>query len=178
MIISVGSTNPTKLEAVRIAVTEVHTKLGLIGDLDFRTHDVPSGVSPQPMSDEETVLGARNRARAALEAQPDADIAFGLEGGVMEIGYELFSTVWICVVDQKGKEFCANGARFQLPDVLSEAIRAGQEMGPAMDEITGRQGIRHQEGMIGVVTGGVITRAAEYGHIAKTAYALYHGPTL
>lgn len=178
MIIAVGSTNPTKLEAVRIAVEEVHTKLGLMGDLEFKTHEVPSGVSPQPMSDEETRLGARNRARLALEAEPTAELAFGLEGGVMEFEDELHSTVWICVVDRNGKEFYANGARFLLPNVLAKAIREGQEMGPAMDEITGRQGIRHQEGMIGVVTGGVITRAAEYGHIAKTAYALYHGPKL
>jgi inosine/xanthosine triphosphatase len=178
MIIAVGSTNPTKLEAVRMAVEEVHTKLGLIGELTFHAHEVPSGVSAQPLSDGETRLGARNRARLALEAQPDAELAFGLEGGVMDIDDEMFSTVWICVLDREGREFAANGARFALPLVLAKAIRAGGEMGPAMDEITGRQGIKHQEGMIGVVTGGVITRASEYGHIARMAYALYHGPKL
>ena len=39
-----------------------------------------SGVSPQPFSDEETIQGAINRARAAVK-ETGADIGIGLEGG-------------------------------------------------------------------------------------------------
>ncbi len=55
-----------------------------------------SGVAEQPFSDEETVLGAVNRARNALRLVK-ADIGIGLEGGVVETGHGLF--------------FCAIGAR-------------------------------------------------------------------
>ncbi len=174
MIIAVGSTNPVKLEAIRLAVEEVHTKLGLIGPVEFLTFAAESSVSDQPFSDEETRRGARH----ALQSLPDADLAFGLEGGVMEIENTLYSTIWIALIDRQGKKSIANGGRFPLPSVLVEALRDGQEMGPAMDEITGKHDIKHSEGMIGVVTGGVITRAQEYGHIAKCAYSLYHGPKL
>ncbi len=54
--IAVGSTNPAKLEAVHQAFEYMNYDIQLTG------LDAPSGVSEQPMTDEETMLGALNRA--------------------------------------------------------------------------------------------------------------------
>ncbi len=173
MIIAIGSTNPVKVRAAREAVQETSQKLGWYGDLDFRNFNVPSGVSSQPFSDEETKLGARNRAKQCLAFDPEAHIGFGLEGGVVPLDDGLYSTVWICVVDREGKERLVNGARFKLNDDLVQLLHSGIEMGDAMDQLCERQGIRQTEGMIGVYTNGVITRTDEYKNLAHLAFALY-----
>ena len=42
---------------------------------------VESGVSSQPMTDQETYQGALNRARRARQTLPDGDFWVGIEGG-------------------------------------------------------------------------------------------------
>ena len=73
---AVGSTNRAKVEAVRLALARLAPGCAL------QAVDVPSGVAVQPVGDHATRDGARNRARAALMAT-GADVAFGLEGGVV-----------------------------------------------------------------------------------------------
>ena len=75
--VMVGSTNPIKIEAVRTAFEMVWPEQ--IWDVTWVS--AASGVSVQPMSDEECIIGARNRARAAL-AHSDAAYGVGLEGGL------------------------------------------------------------------------------------------------
>lgn len=66
MIIAVGSTNPAKVGAVEEAWQEFN-RTGTV-----LSASVPSGVSDQPFSDEETIEGAIHRARRAkkLWTQP------------------------------------------------------------------------------------------------------------
>lgn len=176
MHIFVGSTNPVKLNAVTIAASETWPELIVQG------FEVKSGVSNQPMTDQETKEGAKNRANSALQAglknfsENDECIAIGMEGGVFENeSGELWNTVWACVVDQSGVEMFANGERFHLPQVLAKEIRNGKEMGPAMDEIAGTSNIKHQEGMIGIITKKFIDRTEMYAGLAKLALGLWYG---
>lgn len=173
MIIGVGSANPVKRQAVEEAVRSAHAVLGITDRLELRPHEIESGVAAQPFSDEETRTGALNRLSGVLSLDPAIELAFGLEGGVVELPDGLYSTVWIAVGDQAGKIAVANGIRFPLPPRLAEGIRAGQEMGAVMDELCRTSGIKHREGMIGVVTGGVVTRAQAYCDLARIAYGLF-----
>lgn len=74
MKIAVGSTNPTKLNAVRTVVEQVWPAAELLPVA------VPTGVSAMPMSDAECIAGARNRAKEARELT-GATFGVGLEGG-------------------------------------------------------------------------------------------------
>jgi inosine/xanthosine triphosphatase len=178
MTIFVGSENPVKLKAVETAV------LSRWPEAHIQGFEVESGVNSQPYSDQETREGSENRARNALQlglslskdTAKDPVIGIGLEGGVFEFGDEMWSTVWISVIDAKTQQiFSANGARFCLPNWLAEKIREGEDMGPVMMKMVGRPDVNKQEGMIGVITGGVVTRAEEYGSIAKLAIGLWYG---
>ena len=76
--IVVASKNPVKARAALNGFRRVFPE----ETFEVETVSVASGVSDQPLSDDETLRGARNRARAAMERVPDADAWVGLEGGV------------------------------------------------------------------------------------------------
>lgn len=178
MTIAVGSTNPVKINAVRLAVTERYPQAQVQG---FSTS---SGVAEQPWGDEETQQGSINRATKALNQllsknqvrQSEAQVlGLGLEGGVLEWRNEVWSTVWAAVVDDSGGTWTANGARIKVPRVLADKLRTGGEMGPAMAELVGIDNLKHKQGMMGVVTAEFVDRTEEYAGIAKTALGLWYG---
>jgi inosine/xanthosine triphosphatase len=102
MKIAVGSENPTKIEAVKNAFTIVWPE----ESWDVTGHNVGSDISDQPMSDEESIQGAKNRARKALELTK-ADFGVGLEGGLQQIGEYWFDSGWIVVVNKEMRESAA-----------------------------------------------------------------------
>lgn len=154
MIVAIGSTNPTKVEAARRAAAKVWPDCRVI------PAPVVSGVGEQPMSDDETIRGAVNRARAALAAVDGASIGMGVEGGVQDTPHGLFVGGWAAVVDRDGCLGIGAGGRVLLPVAIAQRIRAGEELGPVMDDFSGRRNIKHGEGAIGVFTAGLIERTA------------------
>jgi inosine/xanthosine triphosphatase len=178
--IFVGSLNQVKVNAVKNAVNDVLPETRIQG---FAT---ASGVSHQPRGDQETRLGAENRAREALAQgkqwlvdqgiSASEALGVGLEGGVFDQeNGELWSTVWIMVVDETGKTFAANGARFQVPEIIAQKIREGGEMGPVVSQLVGESNIRQKQGMIGVITNDFVNRTEEYTGITKLAFGLWFG---
>jgi inosine/xanthosine triphosphatase len=174
LAIGVGSTNPVKIQAVEDAVRFVLQQRAVQIAPEFQGFSVESGVSAQPFSDEETVTGARNRAQAVLDAAAQIEIAIGLEGGVFEDSVsQIWSTVWVCVLDREGHERVVNGMRFLLPPEIQAGLRTGKELGDVMNELTQQTNVKHNEGMIGILTGGAIPRTIEYSNLARLAFALW-----
>lgn len=156
--IIIGSKNPAKVKAVQAAFQSYRA--------EFSTVDVPSGVSEQPFSDEETIKGALNRANAAL-IEGDGDIGIGLEGGVHETKYGLFLCNWGALAEKGQPAIIAGGARILLPEAVAIRIKAGEELGPVMDDFTHKEDIRKNEGAVGVFTNGHISRAEMFTHVMK-----------
>lgn len=183
--IFVGSANPVKINAVVSAASETWPSVQVIG------HDVASGVSSQPVGDNETRDGARNRAKEALEVGlkqlnkqlnqsknkvfSESALGVGLEGGVVELEDGLYSTVWVCVVDAQGNLTEANGARFKVPEPIATLILKGGDMGPVVEKLVGVSDVRQKQGMIGIITNGFVDRTEEYSGIAKMALGLWYG---
>ncbi|WP_042345255.1 DUF84 family protein [Bacillus massiliigorillae] len=164
MIIAIGSRNPAKVEAVSNVVEINQNKVLAV--------DVPSGVSNQPFSDEETIKGAINRAKASL-METSGQIGIGLEGGVVETPYGLFLCNWGALVTNKQEPIIAGGARIPLPEEIAIRLRQGEELGPIMDEYTKKKNIRKKEGAIGVFTNEEISRIAMFEHIVKMLIGQY-----
>src|SRR5689334_11150921 len=128
---------------------------------------VPSGVSDQPMSDQETLTGAMNRACAAREKHP-GDYWVGIEGGIELVHGEMACFAWIVVLsnERSGK---SRTATFYLPHEVSELVKTGLELGDADDKVFGLSNSKQQNGSIGILTGDVITRADYYEHAVLMA---------
>lgn len=178
MHIFVGSTNPVKINAATSAAIE-HWP-----DVVIEGIKVGTGVDAQPRTDEETKQGAINRAKAVLTKGLEKQsiegevLGMGLEGGIEDLGKEMWTTVWAAVVDREGNLALAAGSRFLVPPVIAERIRAGEEMGLVAADVmkeTDPNRIRTNEGLVGIVTGGFIDRTEEYANIAKLALGMWYG---
>jgi inosine/xanthosine triphosphatase len=163
MKVAVGSENPVKIAAVRQVITQIWPAAEVHGV------GASSGVRAMPMDDTECIAGARGRARAAL-SMTDGDLGLGLEGGVQSINGQLYLTGWVVIVDRRGRESIASAARVPLPPAVRQAVQGGRELGPVMDELTGREKTNHAEGAIGILTHRLMTRQRSFE--AGIAYAL------
>ncbi len=170
LAISVGSTNPVKLEASEEAFELARQ------EVKVTEFDVQSGVSDQPTSDREAIEGARKRAKKA-KAMGDFDFGVGLEGSVADTKLGMFLTGWAFLIDKKDC-YLGGGGRLQLPESIAQRIRNGEKLGPVMDEVTGRSGVKEDEGAIGVFTNGIITRKEAYRNALVFALAKYLNPEL
>ncbi len=171
--IGVGSTNPVKVSAVLSAVEFVMQKREDKREFSVHGYEVESGVSAQPFTDEETRAGARNRAKNVLDQHAEVDIAFGLEGGVMRVGDEVQSVVWVHIEDRAGESQSLSGNRFALPQYIVDGLETGAELGDVMDEIEGKTNTKHGWGMFGFLTEGVIPRELAYVHLVQFCFALW-----
>lgn len=169
-VVAVASTNPVKLGAVRAVVA------GIARAWSVRGIAVDSGVASQPWGHVETRAGARARALMALAAVPAADFGVGLEGGVVDLDEDVFTVAWCAVIDRKGRLGWGGGAMVALPPTVVAALRAGAELGPAMDRLSGLTDSKRQMGAIGLLTDGLSDRQTAYSQLVAMAFAPWRRP--
>jgi inosine/xanthosine triphosphatase len=152
-----ASDNPVKIQATLNGFQRMFP-----GDeFHVETVSVSSGVSSQPMSNEETLQGATNRARRAAEANPNANYWVGIEGGVEQDDGELVAFAWVVVMSHSLTGKGRTGAFF-LPPMVTALIRQGKELGEADDIVFGRSNSKQDNGAVGLLTGDVIDRVQLY----------------
>jgi len=174
--VAVGSTNPVKIAATVAVLRRVYGD-----DVDVEPVAVESGVSHQPWGNEETLHGALNRARVA-QSTGGATLGVGFEGGLLEAWGRVFTCAWCVVVRDDGVVGIAGGENVLLPPSVAADVRAGAELGPAMDALTGLHNTKQGGGAIGALTGGRLDRQAAYEHLLTMALArlltpAYYEPT-
>jgi inosine/xanthosine triphosphatase len=162
----VASANPVKLGAVEAGLRRVFPKasFSVVG------LTVESGVGHQPMSGEETLRGARQRARAVASSHPEADLWVGIEGGVEDEGGDLAAFAWVVILSPKGEGKARSGTFF-LPPRVADLVRSGVELGDADDRVFGRTNSKQEEGAIGLLTKGAVDRRELYAHAVCLALA-------
>lgn len=151
--VTIGSTNPTKLEAVKQAFRIVWPDQ----KFEFETHNAPSGVNEQPLHEEESITGARNRARQVIK-ETDTDFAVGIEGGMYEVDGKWFVSDWAVVIDRFGKEGIGGTPRYHVPDHLRQHITPDHDLSAVLEDKLGTANIGKLDGYAGLMTGNHITR--------------------
>lgn len=171
--IVVGSRNPVKINATlrgfELAFPERAFQVeGIITD---------SGVSDQPMSEGETLLGATNRAKTVL-AESDCDFAAGIEGGISTIQDQFFAAAWVVLLDRDGNKAQARSGCFALPPKVKDLVESGLELGAANDQVFNEVNSKHAGGAVGSLTKGLISRQQLYEHAVVLALASFLQPAL
>ena len=170
----VASTNPVKIQATRNGFERMFPRE------HFRVTGiaVPSGVSDQPLSDEETYTGALNRTSGAAAEMLDADYWVGIEGGLEEIHGEMRGFAWVIVRDITERTGKSRTATFVLPTEVTELIHEGKELGDADDLVFKRENSKQHNGSVGILTDDVLDRTGYYEHAVILALIPFKNPDL
>jgi len=176
----VGSLRKPKLEAVREALAAISARFQIDALFNVVGAEVPSGVGHTPLSREEMMSGARQRAenlsRLAREKSESWKYFVGLEGGV-DVTYDrgrrrVFLENWACVLDASGRESYGRSGAIELPEQLAvTVVDRGVELSEAIDAFASGRGIRDAQGAWGVLTNSLITRQEAFRIAAISAFA-------
>ncbi len=172
--IAVASNNPAKLAAVRDGFSRVFPD----GDFEIVGESVESGVSDQPMNDEETLRGALTRANNVADRVPDADYFVGLEGGIEPTDEGMEAFAWIVVRGKDGTIGKGRTGVFFLPPAIEKLIHEGKELGEADDIVFNKSNSKQSNGAVGILTGNVITRSSYYSEAMVFALIPFQNPEL
>ena len=180
IIIAVGSTRKPKVEAVRDALAVIGHSLGGAAEFEIAPVEVPSGVRHTPLSREDLMAGARQRAEAlagiARETHASWKYFVGLEGGldVIRDGATrwVFLESWAYVADDTGRGAFGQSSAVLVPERLAKiVVDDGVELSEAIDDFAGGLGIRDAQGAWGVLTRNMITRRDAFRAAVINAFA-------
>ncbi len=171
MKIVVASKNPVKTEAVALGFKP------LFSECEVEGLEIVSGVTDQPMTEQETLEGARHRASEAKKKIPDADFWVGIEGGVQPMNNRLATFAWVVILDG-GRRGEARTATFMLPGKVAKLVESGLELGVANDRVFKKKNSKQNNGAAGLLTHNHIDRKELYRQAVILALIPFINPDL
>lgn len=165
-LVVIGSNNPNKVRAV----TSTFGLYELFRGAVFTNRSVPSEVSEQPKSLEETVRGAVNRANAAYGSRQlahlsDHRLGVGLESGLIKVPYTRTGYMDVCacaIVGADAVPCIGLSQAFECPRVVIDTVLHDETKtlndGFVKLGLTDNPNLGYAEGAIGLLTKGRVTR--------------------
>lgn len=152
----VGTKNKAKISAV----------MEVFKEFEVIPMEGESGVRRQPLSEEETILGATNRAMSL-----PCGYRLGLEAGVTTINGICYLINFGVLIDPNDCKYFAGGTYLPLPDFVKDRLyNSDVELKEVMEEYTGIMNINHFGGAISVFTDNQVERKDIFIHICKLLY--------
>jgi len=156
MLVLVGSKNPAKVKAVEKAFAKYFK------EFEVKGIEVESNVSAQPLSLDETVQGAVNRAKSAWrQSGKESDYGVGIEAGLFPVkgtktGY--LDAAAVAIFDGKETSLGLSPA-FEYPKKVAEKIlKEGKEVSDVFAEFW-NENTRDELGAIGRLSLGKVPRS-------------------
>lgn len=179
--IVLGSLNPVKLAALN----EVLPLFPIMGNPELSTHEASSGVSGQPLTIYETMLGAKNRAIDSYVRFKDENsiLGIGIESGLIDIPIGNCGKADFCVCALfDGQKFLFGFSQmFVLPRVVETlVVNNGMDLNKAFYslQLTDNPKIGNAEGMISLLSSGRITRQSYTVQALVAAFIQFEKPDL
>lgn len=150
MKIVVGSTNPAKVETVR----ETMSLYPFLDGAELLGVNVASEVSDQPMSRQEIMEGARNRAKNAYR-HIRCDYGIGLESGLDEFPFVGKMQYTACAIYDGQNYYFGISSAFKCPEAIDKImVEEGINLNDACYKLglTQNPQIAKSEGVSGVLT--------------------------
>jgi inosine/xanthosine triphosphatase len=151
MKINIGTKNEIKISALR----EVATGYDFLKNAEVKGIGADSDVADQPKSLEETVRGAKNRAKAAFK---DCDLAAGIEDGLMAVPgtFTGCMNVTVAAFYDGERYYLGLSSAFEYPPGAIKSVKRGLDINQAFYKmnLTNDPKIGSAQGAVGILTKG------------------------
>jgi len=148
-VINIGSKNPGKIEAVR----EVIVNYDFLNPFTLNSISIDSRVLEQPMSLEEAIKGARNR---AINSFVLCNYSIGLESYLLKIpNSNKFIDKCVCEIYDGSNFYTGESEGFIIPEkIMKFILEKGLDLSQATREIglTNSEKIGNEGGIIGILS--------------------------
>jgi inosine/xanthosine triphosphatase len=161
--ICVGSLNPTKLKAVKLAFSRYYK--------NFKVYNIraDSKVSNQPIGLRHIIDGAINRAKQSLNYFIDEKkiktniFGVGIEAGLVEVPFTKtgFMDFQFCAIINEEKQISlGSGIAFEYPKLIIHQILQdkNKEVGELIGNLAGNENLKNEAGAISFLSKNTITR--------------------
>ena len=173
MKIGIGSTNKAKINACRLAFDDLGKKFLFYGrEIEFLFLETETSVPDMPLLKTDLLKGARERALFVFkyfdENKNKLDYTLGLEGGVYkdiidsELSDQAFLQSWVYSYDGT-RGYYGSSPALSLPRSIAHALFNDKiELSVVIDELSGQNDVRSNEGAFGILTRDLITRSTSF----------------
>lgn len=170
LTIAIGSCNPVKINATTAAFQAYFPGY----QIKAIAVNAPSGVSEQPMTANETLIGAINRVNYCLTTEQqkatNIDYYVAIEGGVEKYQYGVAGFAYV-VISNKHQQVVGKSAELPLPESVFQALTQGRELGDVIDELFNTENAKQKTGAMGLFTNNLVTRQSTYQQAIVLALA-------
>lgn len=182
MLVALGSARAAKIMAVRAACRRVAEVDATWLRAEIVSRPVETDAPRMPLSEMQLMRGARGRAEAVRRLFDSegrtADLYVGLEGGFHSITFEgqrlTFLQGWAYATDGARAAFGAAPSVAMPAEIVRRVEGAGRELGDVIDEVANERDVRSRQGAWGVLTRGLLPRAASFEAALIAAFAPFY----
>ncbi len=198
ILVAVGSTRRPKVNAVSGALAAIRNVSEFLPEFEVLGIEVESGVRHTPLSREDLMAGARQRAEALVQIARAKNERWkyfvGLEGGLdviagldaipsldvvpdLDVVSEasnrwVFLESWAYVTDGEGRGAFGQSGAVLVPEALVKTVvDDGVELSRAIDAFAGGHNIRDAEGAWGILTRNLTSRQESFRAAVINAFA-------
>lgn len=176
MKLAIWTTKEPKVEWIRVGVQECPYFQDIIAqtkeDVEYILESVSSDISDMPLSIEETMEWAKNRARNLIKKGIDADFYIGMEGWATIIGDKKYLG-WVVYIENKAGEWHFGfSPMLEIPGKVEKMLYEDkEELGPIMSKLSGVTNIQSKEGSMWARSANMFIRKNEFWDAFKAAIA-------
>ncbi len=139
-------------------------------NVEYILESVPSDISDMPLSIEETMLWAKNRAGNLKKAWIIADFYIWIEWWTTEIWDKKYIWWIVYIEDNSGKWHYGFSPMMEVPSKVEKMLYIDWlELGPVMWELSWKTDIRSENGSMWAWSNDMLTREAEFTSAFKAA---------
>jgi inosine/xanthosine triphosphatase len=182
MLVALGSARAAKIMAVRAACLRVAEVDSAWRRAEIVSRAVELTAPRMPLTEMQLMRGARERAEVVRELLGHegraADLYVGLEGGFHSVTLDgrrqTFLQGWAYVTDGERGAFGAAPAVSVPAEIVRRVEGTGRELAEVIDEVAGEHDVRSRQGAWGVLSRGLLTRAASFEAALVAAFAPFY----
>lgn len=154
----IWSKNPVKINSVKWGFDKM-----LSWEFLFTWISVESWVTDQPMTNEDTLLWAKNRAENAKSITPEADFRVWIEWWSEIIWNDMQAFAWIVILSKHCDIIWkSRTSTFFLPKQIADLIKEWKELWEADDIVFGQVNSKQNSWAVGILTWDCIDRTKYY----------------